>query len=70
MRFGQQVADFCHAELGPAGLYGEAGPLSAHWIEQTLSSRAMTVYGGTTEVQLNVIAERLLGLPRDPEPGH
>ncbi|WP_131808051.1 acyl-CoA dehydrogenase family protein, partial [Mycolicibacterium elephantis] len=27
---------------------------------------ATTIYGGTTEVQLNIIAERLLGLPRDP----
>ncbi|KAB8181039.1 acyl-CoA dehydrogenase family protein, partial [Microbispora catharanthi] len=34
-----------------------------------LATRAMTIYGGTTEVQLNIIAERMLGLPRDPEPG-
>ncbi|MFD6199776.1 acyl-CoA dehydrogenase [Mycobacteriaceae bacterium NPDC060252] len=69
MRVGQQIADFCHAELGSAGVYDEADPLSRNWIEKTISSRPMTVYGGTTEVQLNVIGERVLGLPRDPEPG-
>jgi 3-oxochol-4-en-24-oyl-CoA dehydrogenase len=54
MRFGQRVADFCHAELGAAGVYEEADPLSCNWIEKTVSSRAMTVYGGTSEIQLNV----------------
>jgi hypothetical protein len=34
---------------------------------EPLPSIAMTVYDGTTEVQLNLIAERLLGLPRDTD---
>jgi alkylation response protein AidB-like acyl-CoA dehydrogenase len=68
MRFSQRVADFCHAGLGVAGVYEEADPLSRNCIEKTVSSRALTVYGGTTEVQLNVIGERVLRLPRDPEP--
>jgi alkylation response protein AidB-like acyl-CoA dehydrogenase len=33
-----------------------------------LRSRANTIEGGTTEVNKNVLAERVLGLPKDPDP--
>jgi 3-oxochol-4-en-24-oyl-CoA dehydrogenase len=63
MQHAQQVAEFCWSAQGPAGaLSGE------HWARQVLVTRALTIGGGTTDIQLNIIGERILGLPRDPEP--
>ena len=36
------------------------------WVAGFLFSPALTIGGGTAEVQRNIIAERVLGLPRDP----
>jgi 3-oxochol-4-en-24-oyl-CoA dehydrogenase len=35
------------------------------WAKGYLFSRALTIGGGTAEVQRNIIAERVLGLPHD-----
>ncbi|MER5997370.1 acyl-CoA dehydrogenase [Nonomuraea angiospora] len=56
MRHAQAISEFCWS-LAPA---------SRRWNRMILATRAFTIGGGTTEVQLNIIAERALGLPRDP----
>ncbi|MFD3491229.1 acyl-CoA dehydrogenase [Streptomyces sp. NPDC058690] len=60
----QKVAELALELLGPAGATDE-GP-GARALHGFLMSRCLTIAGGTTQVQLNVVAERILGLPRDP----
>jgi alkylation response protein AidB-like acyl-CoA dehydrogenase len=66
MRTGQGYAEFAVASMGIDGAIWEEDSLPGRWAEFLLASRSTTIYGGTSEVQLNIIAERLLGLPRDP----
>jgi alkylation response protein AidB-like acyl-CoA dehydrogenase len=77
MRHAQQIAELCWAMSGPDGALGAGpaaglrqpdGPNGPHWARQVLTTRALTIGGGTTDIQLNIIGERILGLPRDPDP--
>jgi alkylation response protein AidB-like acyl-CoA dehydrogenase len=42
---------------------------SRSWAQTYLAARAGTIYAGTSEVQRNIIAERVLQMPRSPRPG-
>ena len=64
-----------HRRLGEAAMevagrdglvVGDGYALDA-WQRLFLFSRADTIYGGTDEVQRTILAERVLGLPREPK---
>jgi alkylation response protein AidB-like acyl-CoA dehydrogenase len=65
----QEAAGVLAAEADPVGVLGwPAGgrlPSSAY---DFLSMKQTSIAGGTSEIQRNIIAERLLGLPKDPDP--
>ena len=48
--------------LGPAGLRLEGG--DEDWVRSYLRAYASTIAGGTSEIQRNIVGERLLGLPK------
>ena len=67
---GQAIMDLAKDLAGPGGMLADHGPLgtdAAMWHYGFLFSPALTVGGGTGEVQRNIISERVLGLPHDPD---
>jgi len=74
---GQHVMDVARDLAGAHGMLQGTGPVAgwgAHgaatpdntWARGFLFAPALTVGGGTSEVQRNIVAEKVLGLPRDP----
>jgi alkylation response protein AidB-like acyl-CoA dehydrogenase len=51
--------------LGMGGVaYDGSNATVVAWVERYLYARASTIYGGTQQIQRNIVGERLLGLPR------
>ena len=57
----QNLSDTALAVEGPDS------PLWGAWQRQWLWSKSASIAGGTSEVQRNIIGERILGLPREPK---
>jgi alkylation response protein AidB-like acyl-CoA dehydrogenase len=54
---------------GATGVFWSAGDRDGDkWAQEYLRGRARSIAGGTNEMQRNVIGDRLLGLPREPQP--
>ncbi len=56
-------------EVGLGLLAGEGAAVdgaASSWAQQFLFTRCLTIAGGTSEIQRNIIGERVLGLPKDP----
>jgi alkylation response protein AidB-like acyl-CoA dehydrogenase len=68
---GQHVMALAKDLRGAAGMLGEQSPQAEEhdvWHWGYLFSRALTIGGGTSEVQRSIIGEHLLGLPKEPKP--
>ncbi len=66
---GQKIMNLAKDLAGAGGMLSTEGPLgqgSDMWHYGFLFAPALTVGGGTSEVQRNIVAERVLGLPHDP----
>ena len=64
--------ELAHRLAGAAGMLEGRGPGGSDgadgsaWFFGFLYSQALTIGGGTSAVQRNIIGERVLGLPKDP----
>jgi alkylation response protein AidB-like acyl-CoA dehydrogenase len=66
---GQHVMELAKELAGTYGMLSDKGPYGepdVMWNYGYLYARALTIGGGTSEVQRNILGERVLGLPRDP----
>jgi alkylation response protein AidB-like acyl-CoA dehydrogenase len=64
-RWHRDLGELAMQVLGPASMVAQGPPYELdEWQRIYLFSRADTIYGGSQEIQLGIIAERALGLPR------
>ena len=69
--FHQRMQEFALELEGPASQLIRESPYAIRdglWQYTFLWSRSDTIYAGTSEIQRNIIAQRVLGLPKYPEP--
>jgi alkylation response protein AidB-like acyl-CoA dehydrogenase len=63
----EDMADFAVAQHGLAGSLdpdGDSDAATGRWLRLSYQARGTAIAGGTTFIQRNIVAERVLGLPR------
>ncbi|HEY2564633.1 MAG TPA: acyl-CoA dehydrogenase family protein [Acidimicrobiales bacterium] len=65
----QRNAEAAMSMAGERGVLWPEDEGGDEWAQEYLGTRARSIAGGTNEMQRNVIGDRLLGLPREPQPG-
>ena len=60
---GKRVLRLALDVIGPAAL-DQSDPVGGKWAKRYLTAFSYSIGGGTSEIQRNIIAERVLGLPR------
>jgi alkylation response protein AidB-like acyl-CoA dehydrogenase len=62
----RELGELAMDVLGAAGMVADGEPYDLNdWQRLFLFSRSDTIYAGSNEIQRNIIAERVLGLPRE-----
>jgi len=68
----RRTRDLAMSIIGTAGQAWDDGDpssdVAARWSSFCISAAGVSIAGGTDEVQRNIIGERVLGLPREPDP--
>jgi alkylation response protein AidB-like acyl-CoA dehydrogenase len=68
-RWHREFGELAMAVLGAPSMVARGAPYDLdEWQRLFLFSRADTIYGGSDEIQRTIIAERVLGLPRQAAP--
>ena len=65
---GARYRDLCLRVVGPSSVAWDEAT-GGKWARDSLFAVSLSISGGTSEIQRNIIGERVLGLPREPAIG-